>query len=1223
MKQLKYFSLCVFFIAFFISEGYAQIPAENIVVASEDDGISHISISSIYKASDGYLWIGTIEGLNRFNGRNFKHYTDKLPENQGLTNNNVRVIDEDKNGNIWVGTTEGLNKYRPKTDDFKSYTFFDDAGSATGYSTILALAPDNNILWVGTSSGLLRFNMATENYSELNLGDDYEASIIFNDILDLKNDGKYLWIGTKLGLYRYDKNSKKVINFNKSKLFENEISGKRVNHIRIDSSGSLWLSTNKGISRLKKEGNRYTVENYTVSLNDEAESSVRDFYYTEQINDSTVITGTIVSGLFSLNLKNKVFKEFRLEGIDNIKTKSHYFDSEHNILWIGALNTGLIKINPGRKPFTSKVFYDRTDRLSSFFIFCEDKDNSDIIWAGTTTGLLRYNRKTQQFSTYYISFNNDIGYTIRALQDNGKGKLYIGTHDKGLYVFDKNSGNVLKHKFSLENPEYGIVHSLLYKDEKLYIGASNILFVYGETKEDISRYQINADPEESLQAIFALNQDELLIGSYASKISVFNTKQNTITKISAQPNPNDDVNCGGSVIYFSEYKNDKLLLGTYGNGICVFDKETKTIYKEDSLEVGYNAIYGVIQDENGGLWASSNYGLLHYSKTTDSWITFRKSDGLQGNEFNIGALLETSDGEIFVGGNNGFNHFYPTDIFVKKEELPLFLEQLRLFNKVIHPGDSVKGDVIIEEALRFCDTLYLSYYHNFISIRFAAVDFLNPDELQYRYKLEGFNDEWVYTDRKNNTAVFTNLSSGKYTFIVQAKSKFSDYKDNQTQLYIIVKPPFWQTPIFYFLLVLTLVLLSVGYVKLRERKLRIEKKKLEQLVDLRTVEIRQARNDFELEKEFADAIIEISPEGIAVFDIHGVFMRVNPALCRILNYSASELVGTNIRELTPPEWAKQLKEDIDEVNKGASVVLETEMVRKDGTHIDIRLSSARIADTALVAVITDISERKIAEYKAEQYRAELEKQVRERTNDYKKAKEKAETADQLKTAFLANMSHEIRTPLNAILGFAQLLNDDDISKKQIANYTDLIQRGGNSLLHLINDIIDLAKIESNQLTIEKEDFSVNELTDEVFQMFLNAKENLQNGEVDLRMHIPAHDVVLYSDRDRIKQVLINLLNNANKFTDSGHIEIGYEQIIIKGKVFLNFYVQDTGSGIPQDKLEKIFSRFTKFDKKSTRVLKGAGLGLAISKRIVELLGGHIGVDSEQDKGSVFHFTIPL
>jgi PAS domain S-box-containing protein len=1223
MNLLKHLYLIVVFAVFFAAEALAQIASENIVVAAEEDGISHVSISTIYKASDGYLWVGTIEGLNRFNGRTFKHYTDKLPGNQGLTHNNVKEIIEDKDGNIWVGTSEGLNKYRPKTDDFKSYTFFDDAGSTTGYSNISALAADNNILWVGTSSGLLRFNMATENYSELSLGNVYESSIIFKDILDLKNDGKYLWIGTKLGLYRYDKNSKRVVNFNNSKISEKEINGNRINHIRLGSEGGIWLSTDKGISRLMRNGKSYSAENYTISLNGESESAVRDFYYSEQINDSTVITGTIVSGLFSFDLNTKDFRPFKLEGIDNIKTKSHYYDSEQNILWIGALNTGLIKINPGRKPFAPEVFYDRTDRLSSFFVFCEDKDNSDIVWAGTTTGLLRYNRKTQQFSTYYISFNNDIGYTIRDLQDNGKGKLYIGTHDKGLYVFDKNSGNVSKHKFSLENPEYGVVHSLLYMNEHLYIGASNILFVYNETKESISRHQINAVPEESLEAIFALNENELIIGSYASNVSLFNTKQKSVAQRSIIPSGESDENCGASVMHFSDYNEDKLLLGTYGNGICIFDKKTKTIYKKDSLETGYNVIYGILQDKKGDLWATSNYGLLLYSRITDSWITFRKSDGLQGNEFNIGALLETSDGEMFVGGNNGFNHFYSEDISVSKEELPLFLEELRLFNKTVHPGDTLKGDVIIEKALRFSDTLNLSYRHNFVSIRFSAVDFLNPNELQYRYKLEGFNNEWVNIDRKNNTAVFTNLSPGKYTFIVQAKSKFSDYKDNQTRLYIIVKPPFWKTPLFYFLLILVLVVLSVGYVKLRERKLRIEKKKLEQLVDLRTVEIRQARNDFELEKEFADAIIEISPEGIAVFDIHGVFMRVNPALCSILSYSASELVGTNIRELTPPEWAKQLKEDIDKVNKGASVVLETEMVRKDGTHIDIRLSSARIADTALVAVITDISERKIAEYKAEQYRAELEKQVRERTNDYKKAKEKAETADQLKTAFLANMSHEIRTPLNAILGFAQLLNDEDISKKQIANYTDLIQRGGNSLLHLINDIIDLAKIESNQLPIEKEDFSVNELTDEAFQMFLNAKESLQDGEVDLRLHIPAHDVILYSDRNRIKQVLINLLNNAHKFTEAGYIEVGYEQTIINGKVFLKFYVEDTGSGIPQDKLEKIFSRFTKFDKKSTRVLKGAGLGLAISKRIVELLGGHISVESEPEKGSVFYFTIPL
>ena len=665
-------------------------------------------------------------------------------------------------------------------------------------------------------------------------------------------------------------------------------------------------------------------------------------------------------------------------------------------------------------------------------------------------------------------------------------------------------------------------------------------------------------------------------------------------------------------------------MSSFNNGIFIYDKNRKIVYKDSAYSFADDRnLYGIRSGDDEKLWMPTNHGLLRYFPKDGSLTVFDKSDGLQDNEFNAGVILKTSDGELFFGGSDGFNHFFPKLVKVTKRKLQIHIEEFKIFNKSIIPGDTINKTQIISKTICFFDTLELSYKENFISIKFSAIDFQYPSKLKYRYKLENLNSSWVYKDAGNNLAAFTNIEPGEYTFIVQAASKFSGFRDNEKRLYIIIKPPFWKEPVFYILFVLFIIFSIFVFIKMRERALKTEKRKLEQLVDVRTTEIKQTGEKLEQEKKFSDAIIRNSSEGIAIFDKDVIFMRMNPALAEMLGYSIPELIGRVFSDFVPLEWYEQLQGDTSKLFEGESVVSEIELIGKDKSLIDVRISSALITKSAIVSVITDISERKIAEYKAEQYRVELEEKVKERTLDYKKAKEEAENADHLKTAFLANMSHEIRTPLNSILGFAQLLNEEDITIEQTKTYTALIQRGGNSLLHLINDIIDLAKIESNQLPIEPEDFSVNETVDDIYRMFSNSKENLENENLELRINIPAQDVILHSDPNRLKQILINLLNNSIKFTERGYIEVGYSHSIEEGKVFLKFYVEDSGSGIPNDKIEKIFSRFTKFDKNSTHVLKGAGLGLAISKRIVELLGGRIYVLSEQGKGSVFYFTVPV
>jgi signal transduction histidine kinase/CheY-like chemotaxis protein len=272
-----------------------------------------------------------------------------------------------------------------------------------------------------------------------------------------------------------------------------------------------------------------------------------------------------------------------------------------------------------------------------------------------------------------------------------------------------------------------------------------------------------------------------------------------------------------------------------------------------------------------------------------------------------------------------------------------------------------------------------------------------------------------------------------------------------------------------------------------------------------------------------------------------------------------------------------------------------------------------------------------AEQKLIRHKENLEKTVRKRTKELqeanlnlKTAKEKAEESDRLKTAFLSNMSHEIRTPMNAIIGFSNLLKDKGNSRETTDQYIDIIVNKGNLLLQIINDIIDIAKVEANEIEIHKTEVDIHKILDEIFVTYQRILSTKKKRKIKLKLQKPDHPDSLFilTDSNRLKQVLSNLMDNAIKFTHEGMVEFGYSIPIENDKKFVEFFVKDSGIGIIEENKKVIFSRFRQIDESHTREYGGTGLGLAISKRLVELLGGNIDVESEVGKGSTFTFNIP-
>lgn len=355
-------------------------------------------------------------------------------------------------------------------------------------------------------------------------------------------------------------------------------------------------------------------------------------------------------------------------------------------------------------------------------------------------------------------------------------------------------------------------------------------------------------------------------------------------------------------------------------------------------------------------------------------------------------------------------------------------------------------------------------------------------------------------------------------------------------------------------------------------------------------------------------IFESSPDPIIVVDRNGIVSDYNTSLLAALHITNEPVIGQNIFHfIGRKNWRSALRNFKQTWEEGYLKNMEFEIHRADGTSFESEVSTGAIysndgAPESMVIIFKDISERK-----------ETERNLRE-------AKEKAEESDRLKTAFLSNMSHEIRTPMNAIVGFSDLLNDESLGQEERREFIAQINMGAENLMHLIDDIIDISKIESGQIKVNEQDCDMNELLKEQLVMFRQNIDRLDKSHLELRLNWkwPNRKLTLRTDPFRVKQILSNLLNNAVKFTEEGYIETGIEQT---GDL-VRIYVKDTGIGIEREKQGIIFDRFRQGHRSKTKLYGGTGLGLAISKNLAELLGGDIGVVSSEKGGSEFWFTLP-
>ncbi|TAJ11301.1 response regulator [Marinilabiliaceae bacterium JC017] len=364
--------------------------------------------------------------------------------------------------------------------------------------------------------------------------------------------------------------------------------------------------------------------------------------------------------------------------------------------------------------------------------------------------------------------------------------------------------------------------------------------------------------------------------------------------------------------------------------------------------------------------------------------------------------------------------------------------------------------------------------------------------------------------------------------------------------------------------------------------------------------------DFTDDQDKFKTIFDHAGDGILLGNLTGIIEKANPGFYSICGLEECEVINKHLRLFFSVDSLVERPLRFDLVDNGTPVIFERIMVGKNGEMIPVEMNTNRLGRNHFITIIRDLSVRK-----------RVEQQLISVNDQLLLAKEKAEESDQLKTEFLTNMSHEIRTPMNGILGFAKMLNEPELSCDQQKLYTNIIVNSSNQLLKIIDDILEISKLETKQIQVFVKETNVNDLMMEL-QAFYKEKAHANNISFTVRNTLDDFQSIIYTDESKLRRILESLIDNALRYTYQGYVEIGYE---LKGND-LQFFVKDTGIGISQEYHEIIFDRFSQADKRLSRKYQGLGLGLSIAKKNVVLLGGEISVDSEFGQGATFCFTIP-
>lgn len=1146
-NQLLKLAICCLLLLF-ICTSRAQNRKLKFEYLTPNDGLSQAAVTKITEDKNGFMWFGTRNGLNRYDGYNFVKYYNDPKDTTSISGDLIECLYLDNSKNLWIGTNNGFSLYDSKRDAFLNFRHHKSFPRIFVGLSINSIFEDSfGNFWIGSyGAGIAKWDRKTNTYTVYSNDPDNKNSISSNLIHSIIEDNDHnLWIATdQNGLDMFSPKTESFTHFVNDPKDPQSISGNLIWTLGIDKNGTIWIGTLGGglNSLIKNASGKYKFTAYKPKTNDIRRFKILSMYIE---SESGIWLGTENGGLDYFDFSNKTFTNYtynekEINGLNSSSVQSVFSDRTGN-LWVGTYTGGVNVDKKYKKQIDSyrKIPGNPNslsfDAVTSFYFNEADK----TLWVGTDGGGLNI---IDTKSNKYKIFNQDNSElqsdAVLAICKDANNRIWVGGWECGLNLYSPASGtfiNILQKQYNL--PNNNIFDIVADSKGQIWITFGGRGFaVFNYTTKTIKVYNTEnlAIPSNWIFDIDIDKTGNILLG-HANGFSIFDPIKERIQNYRHLEDYSNSLNHDFiNTIMVSD--DSTIWIGT-NSGLNRFDpkrQKFKHISKFDGLP--NNSVVGILEDNNHDIWISTNDGITKYSLHDNSLRNYNLSDGLQGKGFTRSSCYKSPDGKLYFGGPNGFNVFHPDSLYDNPVNPKIVITGLSIFNKPVKAGE--KGSPL-KKSIMETDTLWLSYKHSVISIEFAALDFTAPSENQYKYMLVGFDYNWTRTGPLR-TATYTNLDPGTYTLKIQASNNDNKWSPDEKTLTIIVAPPFWKTWWFNSLILICIISVILLYIRMRTTRLKAQNKLLEERVRERT---------FELEE--TNTLLEEKQEEI--------------------NNQTEELLSQrdSLEDFNLKLQEQNLK--IEEQNK-----------------------------------------------ELDRHRNELEILVEQRTRELEQALYKSEESDRLKSSFLANMSHEIRTPMNAIIGFTQMLTDDELTQEQKDEFIDIIAKSGESLLYLIDDILDLSKIQANQMIFQKSQIGLTAFLNDI-KKSLTIEAEKKGIDLKLNASRLEPEITIETDVFRLKQVFNNLITNSLKFTQQGYVEFGIDKI----DGHITFFVKDTGIGIPKETGNSIFERFTKLENKKNKLYSGTGLGLAISKSIIELLGGQIWYESEENVQTVFYFTHPL
>ncbi len=1120
-RRTRHLNIFLVFIILFVysSKSFPQNPPYGRL--SVEDGLSSNAVNCMLQDHLGFLWFGTEDGLNRFDGYEVKVYRHNRQDTNSISDNSIWSLFEDKYGFLWIGTNNGeINRYDHRTDNFQHWKI---KSENTNENRITCIYEDNDgLLWIGTyKNGLYRFDQSASPHllehwqyqpDNPNSLSNYWITSILQDI-----DGD-IWIGTYNGLNKFNPMSqeKPFIRYGSDPKNPNSISDNLVWNLApsVFDPEMFWICTLDGLTKYNKATGIFTRHKLPDNIKSMFANSTSGIVE-QVINNEKILWVGTYGGLLQINpAPRNSYKRFSKEDNNPFGLISNQINAiikdNSNVLWIATEN-GINFISHKSMQFNHSpgtiLKNDEMSKLDYKNVKAISQSSVGTLWFGTEAGL--YNTKEINKGAM-IGLNPEQNIlNVWSLCYDDQNKLWIGTFGDGIKLLD-----LKNHALSSWNLNNSDVKMLPYNFVKAIFQDRQGLVWFGFWGNGLARYNPQTNKHQFWQnendnpssisyndvwTIYQDSKDRIWIGTNGGGLNLFlpkkthdfeDTDGGTFYCLSNEPNSDRNKNNTEIVLsnnnihsiceatrgkYKSSAEQTTLWIGT-SNGLnklviseITNEKNVKNSFNPE-IDVDYftvedglpdNAIKSILEDEDGNLWIGTNAGISLLDVERNTFTNFTVSDGLKGSEFNSNAAFRLSDGTMILGSTAGLNIFDPKEIKQSKYSPPVLITGFQIFNQ----GVGIGKDSPLKANIPLAKEIILSHDQNVFSFQFSAFDFNSSKSNQYAYMMEGFDNAWIYSGSRRYVT-YTNLEPGDYLFKVKATNSDGIWSKNEASLKVLINPPWWKTNWAYALYVFLIV---AGLFAIRR-------------------------------------------------------FQVN--------------------------------------------------------------------------------------------RAELRNELKMREFEAKKHQE----LENLKSRFFANLSHEFRTPLMLIKGpVEQLLNsklkgkiDEQIEQLQ------MIQRNSQKLKELIDQLLELSQLEAAAIPLKAKQENIINVTRGIASSFesLASQKNIK-----LIINSSEEMLCVWIDRDKFEKIMNNLLSNAFKFTEDGGTVSVLTGLDDTGKN-AEIKISDTGIGIPEDHIDRIFNRFYQVDDSSKRAFGGSGIGLALVKELVDLHRCNITVQSEFGKGTEFTISIP-